>query len=284
MRRILGLALVLVGIVASRSAAGGERLVVRSIDLSGPALSVKATEVRNDFVGGIAAAGFELVADEALKKQLGQAPELASCTSDLCLASVGRALGARWALAASIEILSLEKVNVSARIVDAKTGKVAASINKSCEGPCTWSENKDIVSSAGSALRGQLEPLIALENPPSVNPPAIVAPVDTGPTRAERGLRGAAIGSGVLAVAGFILGGVEVSRDGQPDCSGAFPNDYCMRRLDTTTGKAFGFAAGSIFLVTSGVLAYFGWRHRHRVGASSTATVPHAPGALSWSH
>ena len=283
MRPILRVVLVIVGIVAFRPAVAGERLVVRSIDLSGAALPARATEVRSDFVGGIAAAGFDVVPDEALKKALDETPELASCTSDVCLASIGKSLGARWALAAVIEVISLSNVHVTARIVDAKTGKVAATFDKGCEGPCTWDENKNLVSSAGPSLRSQLESLIALETASAGGPAlVVVAPVDTGPTKLEWGLRIAAIGSGALAVAGFIVGGVEASRSNQSDCSGAFPDAYCMRRLDTGTGQAFGFATGSIFLVASGVLAYFGWRHSHRTGV--TATSSRGAALLSWSY
>jgi hypothetical protein len=84
--------------------------------------------------------------------------------------------------------------------------------------------------------------------------PAIEHPVTPRPARSPWLLRGLAIGVGVVGVLSLAQGFAEVAHDGDRAC------DARCYHLDTSKGQAVFLTIGVAALVTTGVLAYFGWR------------------------
>jgi hypothetical protein len=237
-------------------ASAGEKMLLRSVEFTGPgAADAPVAELRHSLVGGLAAAGFELVPETSLSSQLEKSPELRACTTDTCIVALATAFGARWGLTVDVEVIARGTLEMRLRIVDAKTGK-ALHEQPSCNA-CSTEEVDNWMSSAGPLIRQRLEPLIAAVAPPVAPPPPIV---EERPSGAKWAMRGLGIAAGALGLSAFIAGFVEVGRNGSDDCASA-ATGVCARKLDTTNAQIFSFVSGTVLLGAAAALSYFGWRH-----------------------
>src|SRR6266542_5524292 len=160
--RLSSTAVIVIGLLVTVPAAGKERLAIHTIDVYGNGSETIRRDLRSAFLGGLAVAGFDIVPDDDLQRAVKGAPHLLSCSSETCLAGIGPLVGARWVLAAKIEVVSSALIAIDTRIVDSQTGKIAARLVQKSDGPNTWDENRNLASSVGATLYQRLEPLIAV--------------------------------------------------------------------------------------------------------------------------
>src|SRR5260370_37924020 len=80
---------------------------------------------RDHVAGGLGAAGFEVIPDNALSQQLLATPALAHCQTETCLQALGNALGARWILTVGVYVIGSASFDLHLAVVDARTAKVA---------------------------------------------------------------------------------------------------------------------------------------------------------------
>jgi hypothetical protein len=261
--RILVAGVLLLAVPASAA----EKMLLRSVEFTGPAAAEAPTDrLRESLIGGLAAAGFEIVPVASLQEQLEKSPELRACTTDTCVVALASAFGARWGLTVDIEVIAKGTMAMRLRVVDAKTGKTIRE-EPQCTA-CSTEEVDNWISSAGPLLRQKLEPLIALPTPVQT------APVEEKRPMSPWVLRGLGIGAGALGLAAFIAGFVEVSRNGSSACSDPVTG-LCVKKLDTTDAQIFTFVSGTVLLGAAAALSYFGWRHPKK----NVAIAPFGAGA-----
>lgn len=252
-------ALLLTGWSSLAAAQPRDRLAVGKLEVFGePGVPAeRLTRLRANLLGGFAASGLAVVADDEVKQKIGDNPTLLQCQSDLCFKALGDAVGAKWVLAGSLSVGSATSYSADLRLVDVGSGRPVAQYSNTC-GVCTTAEANDWVGLVAADLKRQLD---ATRPKPAaaiaagvVEPP----PPPTVPARRVWAFRGAALGAFALGAAGFILGGVEKARDGRA-CTVVAPATDCAQRRDTTAGQTFGFVAGGVFLVGAAILTYYGW-------------------------
>jgi hypothetical protein len=96
---------------------------------------------------------------------------------------------------------------------------------------------------------------------PSPEPQLLLQPTASEQAAARRTLIGLSFGLGALGVGGFILGGVEASRDGRA-CTPKPPATECPVFRNTANGQLLGFIGGGVtsaLAVAFGVLGW--WKH-----------------------
>jgi hypothetical protein len=250
-----------------------DRLAVGSLEIFGETgiPAERLARLRANLLGGFASVGWTVLSDREVKEKAGDNPALLSCQSDPCFKALGEAAGAQWVLAGSISVATSTSYSADLRLVDVASGQTAAKYSDSC-GVCTSSEANNWLALVAADLK---QKALATRPVAAANGTAAVATVKSEWPTTRKQLwifRGAAIGSAALAVAGFIVGGVEASREGRL-CTPVAPATDCPLYRDTATGQAFGFVTGSLFLAGAAVLAYYGWWHYR---GRSLALVPGA--------
>lgn len=279
-------ALLVAAIISAASFAGSaalaqphERIAVGKLEVFGePGMpSERLEKLRNNLLGGFAAIGLTVIPDDEVKRKVGDNPALLQCQSDLCFKALGDAVGARYVVAGTLSISSATSFSADVRLVDVRSGQPAAKYSNTCT-PCGGDEANNWITLVAADLKRQVDAAA----PRATTTTAIGAPVETAPNvppptvSAQKvwAVRGAAIASWALAAGGFIIGGVEKSRDGR-SCAVASGASDCTGRRDTVAGQAFGFTVGSVFLVGAAVLTYYGWFHwRGRTMALVPSATP----------
>jgi len=124
---------VLIVIALCGSAAARERVAIGSFRVEGNAdvQDDRRAQARASFLGGLAAAGFEVASDDEIKRVHQATPELRSCETDACLQGLARRLDVPWVLSGQLEIIG-STYALSTRLLSAEKGDVGISIKEEC--------------------------------------------------------------------------------------------------------------------------------------------------------
>jgi hypothetical protein len=235
------------------AAAARERVAIGSFRVEGNAdvQDDRRTQARASFLGGLAAAGFEVATDDEIKKVHQSAPELAHCETDACLQGLARRMEVAWVLAGQLEIIGSTYV-LSTRLLSAEKGDVGIAIKEECTA-CSTREADNWLSAEAASLKVKAD-AVSTPKPPVLPPPPPRGLSDKG----LWALRISGIVAGVLGLAGIVIGAAYASDHGDPGCQNATAD--CPVTLDNSNGMAFGFTTGALLLAGAGVMSYFGWR------------------------
>lgn len=269
--------LVAVVLLIAPLAHAGERLALASFRTLGEQMTEPTRgALRLSLTGGLAAAGFEVVADEEQTQKLRTVPGLAGCETSACLKRLGEVLGVKAALKAQIEMIGSSRYLTSLTLIDTESGRELARIDDTCE-VCTLSEANDSVSNAAAALKAKLEPPRA--PPPVTPPPALVATPEPGPSKLTLALRYGGIALLGVGLVGMVVGFAELGIDHSRQCT--VPPGFldCPTRVDTRNGQIFGFVTGSLGLAAGAVATWLGWRKPRRSMAIAPTFSPQHAGA-----
>jgi len=268
-------------LLAAPVARAGERLSLASFRTLGEHMTEPARgALRLSLTGGLAAAGFEVIADEEQTQKLKSAPGLAGCETTTCLKRLGELLGVKQALKAQIEMIGTSRYVTSLALIDTESGREVARVDDTCE-VCTLSEANDAISNAAAALKAKLEPPRAPPVAPTVTVVTALPP-EPPPSKLTLALRYggiALLGVGVVGmVVGFAELGIDHSRACDPMSAGpGFTN--CPTRVDTKNGQIFGFVTGGVALVAGAVATGIGWHRKQRSVTVAPSLTPRFAGA-----
>jgi len=240
------------------SNAWAERIAILSFKTLGEQLPDQARgPMRSSLSGGLASAGFEVVADDEVTRQLSKSAGLAGCETSACMRRLGELVGAAYVVKASVELVGAARYVITLQVVATADGQEIARVDDVCE-VCTIVEANDSLSNAAAALKAKLRPkeLHAAANPATSNIGEVAPP----PRKPNWVLRGVGLGLLGVGVIGFIVGFSELAVDGNRDCAVRPPNKDCPQRIDSTGGQAFGFVLGSVGVAAGTVLTVLGWR------------------------
>jgi hypothetical protein len=230
------------------AAPAGERVAVAVFAVSGQSLAPEAqAKLRSSLRGGLAAAGFDVVANSDVDAAV-NANGLAGCDTLSCMRRIGELVMARRVIKATIEVIGNTHVVSQLELIDLGDGKTIASAKDNCD-VCTMKEVNDGLSNAAAALRMQVEP----PAPPPVPP----APVTESRTKRSTWLILTGVGAAVF-VAGAVSLGISSAYDGKTNCSSSLPaEDHCPQSYRGAPGIALGAIGMGLGAAATGV---FAWR------------------------
>jgi hypothetical protein len=139
---------------------GLQKVAVAHLDFEGKIPEGLKELFAQRLVEGLAAARFEVLGDQDVKRKLAEAdtsgtPGLASCQSASCYPSVAKVLSASYLITARV-IESNKTYTILMDIINGRTGGVLASNRDRCE-TCGAEEAGEKMGLAASALRNRLE-------------------------------------------------------------------------------------------------------------------------------
>ncbi len=258
-------------------ASARERIAVATFKLLGDNLSAPARNtLRSSLVGGLAAAGFDVVPDEDMARVLKQAPGLSGCDTTTCLKRLGELLGLKRVLKAQLELLGTSNYVFNLEVIDIADGTPAAHLDDGCQ-VCTLQEANDALSNAAAALRTKLEP--ATPQPPPALPPVVVTPPVTPPVEHHgRPYRWGAVAALAAGAAGLATGIALLAIDGREVGSHFDSGVLKIDRYDTFGGGVALTVIGIGLAATSGALFWMDTRR----GEKKVTLIPSvAPGAAA---
>jgi hypothetical protein len=224
--------------------AGDKAIVLITID---GVEGARAQQVRANLVGGLIAAGFDVVPADEVERKLQSAPELRDCSTAVCWQGVGRQIGVPYVLAGRVSVFG-ETYSLELRAIDSVKGDLGVQLKEECIA-CRTDDANDWLSNNAASLRVALDKVVH----PAQKPMEAIAP----PPRDMRktwALRGAGLAAGALGLGALIFGFAEAGLHDEVVC-----DPRCSRR-DTSGGMAFGFVTGGVLLAGAAVLLYYGWR------------------------
>lgn len=251
-------------------AGAGQRLAIASFRLSGERTSEPLrAKFENSLVGGLTAAGFDVVPPEEAAEKLANARGLAGCDTTACIRHLAVMLGVRFLVRASVDAVGATTFVVTVEMVDGGTGKQLDRRESTCS-VCTLKEANDALSAAAAAIH----PLRLLAAPaaPAVTvpaPPSVVAAPPVAPARRPFRL----LAAGAAGVGALLLGAgiVELALDGR-ERSSRFGADgtLSVQRWSTGAGGIVFTTVGAALFVAAGALL---WQDRaqRRVTADDPA-------------
>jgi hypothetical protein len=242
------------------SNAWAERIAILSFKTLGEQLPDQARgPMRSSLSGGLASAGFEVVADEEVARQLSKASGLAGCETSACMRRLGELVGAAYVVKASVEVVGNARYVITLQVVSTADGQEIARVDDVCE-VCTLVEANDSLSNAAAALKAKLRPKAIVGGTVAGAAPSTLVETPPPARKPNWALRGAGLGLLGVGVIGFIIGFAELAVDGNPDCTARPPAIQCPERIDSSAGQAFGFVIGSLGVAAGTVLTVLGWR------------------------
>ena len=142
------------------SAVARERVAVASLEvLGGDGSPALATKLRASLVGGLEAAGFEVVPEQVVTELLRGNPGLARCQTVTCLRGFGAAVRVSRAVRARIEIVGSSSYVIQLELLATSDGSPTGHVDDQCQ-VCTVAEANEAVSNAARVLGMRLQPRI----------------------------------------------------------------------------------------------------------------------------
>jgi hypothetical protein len=194
----------LVLLSAAAPATARERVAVVSFRFTGELGQALRAPLRASLARGLAAAGFEPLADEELQRRLAAAPELGGCVTAACLRRVGELTGAAYLIEAEVELVGSSNYVISVELLAASTARSLGRSDETCE-VCNQSEAGDSLSRAAAALKLPAAPAPASASAAQPAPP---------PARAPRIAAAAAIATSALSLLCLAVGIPLIAVDG----------------------------------------------------------------------
>jgi hypothetical protein len=231
-----------------------ERIAVPPPRLSGGGPAVRAA-LRASIAGGVAAAGHESIALEAVDRALASTPAIAACDTDVCLARLADLVGARAAVRAGVELLGSSNYSFRLELVDAATHLGLAHVEDSCP-ICTSREANEAISRAAAALARRLTPPVQATVAPTPAAPAQVPSTRRYPARGRLllGLGVASLALGAAAVGG---GAALLALDGRERVStDPITHDPVTSRFEGKIPGAILCTSGGLLLIGGGLLVW----------------------------
>lgn len=273
MKRI---ALVVSMIVAGASAAHArERVAIGAFKTSGAKLDEPSQRetARTKLVGGLEAAGFEVVSPAELQRALSGTTGLVNCDSTPCLRRIGELTNARYVVRAELEQTG-DNWRMAIEVVDVQDQSTAAHVSDQCR-PCSDREATDKLSDVAASMRDRLPKPPPITQPPIAQPPQTpMTPIGQPPPReVPRFWRPLGIGAIALGGVALVAGIALLAIDNHVTGHGVSGGYVVQTRYDTLAGGAV-LVAGGLALAGGGIFCLW---HDHRLRRSVALAPSVAP-------
>jgi hypothetical protein len=236
------------------------QVAIASFALEGEGLEAFRSGYEKDLIAGLSV-GFTVMPAYEVDHARHTVPS-AACQTKGCLIELGKALGVRYLVLASLERIGSTGYPVHLEIIDASDGHSIAKSDDPCS-VCTTAESHSTLSDAAANLKNEFDrnrPTVTAPAPP---PPPVTLPVVAGAERPHRPLRTAAVVSWAASVVLIGTGVGLLAADGKSE-GFSTSSDYQIhvRRFEGTPGGATLVGVGGAVAV-GGLVFWLIDQHRH---------------------